>query len=577
VELNADGYSYTLYGNPTETVSDFFDYNEMFRRISKIENNGWLHFYEIPNLTDLGNLRNISGNVNFINSKIKSLGKLQSIGGSVTFTDSEITSLGHLRSIGRGVDFSKSKVKSLGNLRSIGGYAFFSYSEITSLDYLQSIGGSANFTNSKITSLGELKSIGSNAFFQESKITSLGKLQSIGGDAYFMYSKIKSLGELRIVKGNIYISGYGNLEIFDMMKIIAESKLESCNKIISHNDYGGSRSEWTLKELRKDFAILNGESKTEAAKEVRIAEEKAESERIAKEAKAEAARIAKAAEEARVAKEKVESERIANEAKAEEARIAKAAKPARTPEVKANIPETKPAKKINVKKAVRELATLGKKYQIIIKTRLAGVLLPAKSSGNTDKTPVEKLKEGLGEIAGKLEKVSESGKKVGIFARVKGKVAEFFKGGKRGKGGGWVGTAVILLTVGSMAISTYASASSGEDKLAIRRDIDEMLRGEGGMELAASMAISAGANDSEWLESILVQILQKYSVEKQEEFYEIAQEIKEEVQTAKTKNLERQKQIEQQMKKVLNEPVQEKKAAASVRSSIGYMNSHMHW
>jgi hypothetical protein len=164
-----------------------------------------------------------------------------------------------------------------------------------------------------------------------------------------------------------------------------------------------------------------------------------------------------------------------------------------------------------------------------------------------DKASIEKLKEELKEI-GELQKefkaVPESIKKAGILERIKGKLKGIV--GKVCKGG-WVGSAVILYTFGSMAMETYASAS-GKDMAAIKKDIDAMLRGEGGMELAASMALSAGANsvqsteESKWLKTILGEILQKYSLEKQEEFYKIAQEIKEEVQTtaAREENLQRQ-------------------------------------
>ena len=81
-------------------------------------------------------------------------------------------------------------ITDLGQVVEITGYAYFVGSNITNLGLLESVGDYVDFDGTKITSLGKLRNIGGDAYFESSQITDLGALESIGGNVYYENSKL---------------------------------------------------------------------------------------------------------------------------------------------------------------------------------------------------------------------------------------------------------------------------------------------------------------------------------------------------------------------------------------------------
>jgi len=233
-----DGLHLVEYKQPSEGIT-FEDLdiseNKLFKFITKIDCN--MNF-ALSSVTNLGNLKSISGQASFRNSKVTDLGNLQSIGGQADFRDSQITSLGNLQSIGGYTDFCCSQITNLGDLQLIGGDADFSFSQIKELGNLQSIGGYADFKNSQIVSLGNLQSIGGGADFKDSQIVNLGKLQSIGGGADFKNSQIVSLGNLQSIGGSAefnysQIVDLGNLQSIGRAADFRKSQIKELRNLKS--------------------------------------------------------------------------------------------------------------------------------------------------------------------------------------------------------------------------------------------------------------------------------------------------------------------------------------------------------
>ena len=96
----------------------------------------------VTNITNLGKLESISGNLNLYFSKmLPSLGKLESVGGDLNLSRStEITSLGNLKHVGGHLDLGHSQITSLGNLEHVAGHLHLDDTNITSLGKLKSVG-----------------------------------------------------------------------------------------------------------------------------------------------------------------------------------------------------------------------------------------------------------------------------------------------------------------------------------------------------------------------------------------------------------------------------------------------------
>ncbi len=224
------------------TFSDLgIDENKLIQNVKEITHNAE---FADSKITELTNLRVIRGNADFSESIVENLNELEQIGGDAIFTNSKITSLNKLKSIGKTADFSKSNVKDLGELTTIGEHAIFSYSHIndlgkleyigwspkfqksniTSLKHLREIGGNARFEESLISDLGDLQSIGKNAYFQNSLITDLKNLETIGGDAVFSLSNVQNLGKLCYI-GNCAFIQKSNFTMEDFDDIGVEDKV----------------------------------------------------------------------------------------------------------------------------------------------------------------------------------------------------------------------------------------------------------------------------------------------------------------------------------------------------------------
>lgn len=171
---------------------------------------GNLYLDDSP-VTDLGDLRVIGGDFSIFGSKIKSLNKLEVIGGD-TFLYS-IQDYGELKYIGGNAEFDTGdSTGKLGKIEYIGGYAqFMSITDdntIKSLGNLKSIGGYAYFWDGSTDDLGQLQQVGGNVYLENSKIENLGNLQQVGGTLYGIEKdgRLKSLGKLTKVGGKLIVA-----------------------------------------------------------------------------------------------------------------------------------------------------------------------------------------------------------------------------------------------------------------------------------------------------------------------------------------------------------------------------------
>ena len=92
-------------------------------------------------ITTLGNLISVEGDLNIWGSSIESLGNLISVDGDFTLDVTSIESLGNLTSVGLNLNAWKTKTKSLGNLTSVGRDLDLRYTPIESFGNLKSVGG----------------------------------------------------------------------------------------------------------------------------------------------------------------------------------------------------------------------------------------------------------------------------------------------------------------------------------------------------------------------------------------------------------------------------------------------------
>ena len=53
-----------------------------------------------PDLEDLGRLKTVGGDIEFVDSKVKSLGNLESVGGNLYLAKSQVEDLGNLKHLG---------------------------------------------------------------------------------------------------------------------------------------------------------------------------------------------------------------------------------------------------------------------------------------------------------------------------------------------------------------------------------------------------------------------------------------------------------------------------------------------
>ena len=159
--------------------------------------------------------RRLEGRRELYIKKLKAMLQQKHIEGDLDLSEvPEITDLGNVETINGNLYLRNSKVASLGNLTSVGGFLYLDNSEVASLGNLISVGGYLSLYNSKVASLGNLTSVGRNLSLNGSKIALLGKLQKVGESIYIkdgrfsnkLLDKYKKLfpGKIRIWKNGKY-------------------------------------------------------------------------------------------------------------------------------------------------------------------------------------------------------------------------------------------------------------------------------------------------------------------------------------------------------------------------------------
>ena len=123
----------------------------------------------------------------------------------------EITTLGNLISVGGNLDLYRTKIKYLENLTSVGGYLDLRGTPIKSLGNLTSVGGYLGLSNTPIQSLGNLTSVDGNLNLRGTSIQSLGNLKSVGVELDLYETPIskkysrKEIRRMVKVGANLYI------------------------------------------------------------------------------------------------------------------------------------------------------------------------------------------------------------------------------------------------------------------------------------------------------------------------------------------------------------------------------------
>jgi hypothetical protein len=140
-------------------------------------------------ISDLGNLVGVEGELDLSISSIESLGELEYVGEDLWLSGCKnITTLGKLKKVDGNLSLRKSSIKSLGELEFVIGNFNLVGSSIESLGELTFVGGFLNLSNCK-------------------KIKTLGKLKKVDGNLVLEYSTIVSLGSLEFVGDSLWIEG----------------------------------------------------------------------------------------------------------------------------------------------------------------------------------------------------------------------------------------------------------------------------------------------------------------------------------------------------------------------------------
>lgn len=165
---------------------------------------------DFANVKDLGELKLITGKVDFRESKVDDLKMLTYIGGSANFGGTEIESLGNLHYIGGNLGFRgelaseywETKVVDLGRLKYVGGNFDGFLMLCKSLNNLEYVKGTLNLSNARnLKDLGKLHYVGNDFKIFRTKVQSLGNLNFIGGNAT-IGPEIEDLGKLKIIVGD---------------------------------------------------------------------------------------------------------------------------------------------------------------------------------------------------------------------------------------------------------------------------------------------------------------------------------------------------------------------------------------
>jgi small nuclear ribonucleoprotein (snRNP)-like protein len=123
-------------------------------------------------ISDLGTLVGVEGNLGLYRSSIESLGDLEFVDGNSSLWFCQ-------------------KIKTLGKLKKVGGYLNLNESSIESLGDLEYVGDDLNLELCQnIETLGKLKKVDKSLYMSKSSIESLGDLEYVGGRLYIRNTKI---------------------------------------------------------------------------------------------------------------------------------------------------------------------------------------------------------------------------------------------------------------------------------------------------------------------------------------------------------------------------------------------------
>jgi hypothetical protein len=112
---------------------------------------GDLDLYSNKFITDLGNIKEVRGNLDLYYSSIKSLSKLERVDGWTGLAGSKIEDLGNLKFVGGSLSLFGASPKSLKNLETVKGSLILSHSQIEDLGNLKYVEQGLILTNTLLS------------------------------------------------------------------------------------------------------------------------------------------------------------------------------------------------------------------------------------------------------------------------------------------------------------------------------------------------------------------------------------------------------------------------------------------
>jgi len=266
------------------------DGSKLFKNVSKIKGDAKFCRSE---MNDLGNLREIGGNVNLNFSKIRTLGHLKKIGGDFETGWDALKDTGDLEEIGGNVimnswanyEFKKlkrvggnfdvgkintfvslgsleeiggdlikgSNIEDFGELKKIGGNADFEYLHMTEPFKIEEIGGNVNFSNADIKVPLSIKKIGGNMNCRFADIESFGALESIGGDLYLGGTYVNDFGAMKDVKGKITALDEDKKKLYETMR--KNKKWSFWDKVLGRD----KKDDYKKNSFEEEYEMINEE------------------------------------------------------------------------------------------------------------------------------------------------------------------------------------------------------------------------------------------------------------------------------------------------------------------------------
>lgn len=145
---------------------------------------------DLENYTSLNKLPFIIQTLNETNNNSFYSLAFGKIKGSLYITaDETFESLGNISEVTGNITFRGSRIKSLGHLKKVGGSIFVRqfdppYTALQSLDNLEFVGGNLILQNTPINDLGNLKYVGGTLNLRNTNIKSLSQVEFIGGNLF---------------------------------------------------------------------------------------------------------------------------------------------------------------------------------------------------------------------------------------------------------------------------------------------------------------------------------------------------------------------------------------------------------